>query len=209
MNTLAYKIGIGLLSLFILATLLCGCFQATNRFYADSDVIVDKRFEGRFAPQLSENDPMVRCSAMVTLERNQRYAVTVQEGEDWVKLEAVLFKAGTNLFVDISQLADSRKHNDNGGKPSLLALFRRGTEDKNHVAIRFEFVEDGVEAQLAVGASFIRAINKDPTLKLRKVDDHFAVLLDPTEKLRLFLAKTGNDPSVLVQKGRWVKTPSK
>ena len=127
------------LQLLILAVLLCGCFQATNKFYTDSDVVADSRFEGRFEPTSAPNDPTVPCWAVVKLDRNKRYAVTVREGEDWIKLEAVLFKAGTNLFVDICQVADSTKHNDNGERPSTLEMLRRGTSDKNHVAIRCEF----------------------------------------------------------------------
>jgi hypothetical protein len=196
----------GWLVLLAVATLLCGCFQATNKFYADSDVIVDSRFEGRFEPRMASNDPAVPCLALVTLDHNKRYSVTVQEGQDWVKLEAVLFRAGTNLFVDISRLQDSRKHNNNGDKPSFLELLRRGTADKNHVAIRFEFVEDGVEAQIAAGVPFVRAVNKDPTLKLRKVDDHFEVLLDQTDRLRSFLVKIGDDRSVFMEKVRWLRT---
>jgi hypothetical protein len=129
----------------------------------------------------------------------------VQEREDWIKLEAVLFKAGTNLFVDICQVGDSRKHSNNGDKPSILEMLRRGTADKSHVALRCEFVENGIEGQIAAGVPFVRAINKDPTLNLKKVDDHFAVLLDSTDRLRAFLAKVGGEPTVYIQKAKWIK----
>lgn len=185
--------------------MLCGCFQATNPFYADSDVVTDSRFEGRFEPQSAPNDPAVPCSASVKAAGNKHYAVTVREGEDWIALEAVLFKAGTNLFVDICRLEDSRKHNDNGDRPSVLEMLRRGTADKNHVAIRCEFVENAIEGQIAAGVPFVRAINKDPTLKLRKVDDHFGILLESTDRLRSFLVRVGSDPTVFMQKVRWSK----
>lgn len=194
------------LALLVSSILVCGCFQATNQFYSDSDIILDNRFEGRFEPQLAPNDPGVPCSALAKLERNKHYGVTVHEGEDWIKLEAVLFKAGTNLFVDICQVADSRKHNNNPDKPSILAILRRGTAHKNHVAIRCEFVENGIEGQIAAGVPFVRAINKDRTLKLRPVDDHFAVLLESTDRLRSFLAKLGDDPTVFMQKVKWTRT---
>jgi hypothetical protein len=197
--------GIGWIALLVIAGSLCGCFQAENQFYADSDVLADNRLEGRFEPQSALNDPAVPCSALVTLDRNKHYAITVQERADWIKLEGVLFKAGTNLFLDICQVADSKEHNNNGDRPSVLEMLRRGTNDKNHVAIRCEFVENGIEGQLAVGVPFVRAINKDPTLKLRKVDDHFAVLLDPTVRLRSFLTRIGGDPAVFMQKVRWVR----
>jgi hypothetical protein len=197
-----------MLTIFTFATLLTGCFEAKNRFYADSDVITDNRFEGSFQPQITDNDSAIRCSALVKLDRDKHYTVTVREGKDWIELDAVLFKADTHTFVDISQLADSREHIDSGEKTSYLAILRRITNDKNHVAIRFEFVENGIEGQLALGVPFVRAINKDPTLKLKKVDDHFAVLLDATEHLRSFLSRVGNDPSVFMQKVRWLKTDS-
>ena len=205
-NLRAYsRKGPGWLALLVLAGSLCGCFQAANQFYADSDVVTDSRFEGRFEPQSAPNDPAVPCSALVKVDRNKQYAITVQEREDWIKLEAVLFKAGTNLFLDICQVADGKKHHNNGDSPSVLEMLRRGTNDKNHVAIRCEFVKNGIEGQLAVGVPFVRAINKDPTLKLRKVDDHFAVLLDPTDRLRSFLARIGSDPAVFMEKVRWVR----
>jgi hypothetical protein len=207
MNSRAYlKNYLRSLELLFLAVLLGGCFQATNKFYADSDVVTDIRFEGRFEPQSASNDPSVPCSAVVKLDDNKHYAVTVREGDDWIKLEAVLFKNGTNLFVDICQLSDSTKHNDNGDRPSTLGMLRRGTADKNHVAIRCEFVENGIEGQIADGVPFVRAIQKDRTLKLRPVDDHFGVLLEPTERLRTFLAKIGNDPTVYMEKARWIRT---
>ena len=192
--------------LLILITLLSGCFEATNKFYTDSDVINDNRFEGCFKPQLADNDPAVRCAALVKMGSDNHYTVTVREGKDWIKLDAVLFKTNTNLFVDICRLADSKEHTDNGDKPSYLAILRSITNDRNHVAIRFEFVENGIEGQPALGVPFVRAINKDPTLKLRKVDDHFAVLLESTERLRAFLSKVGDDPSVFMQKVRWLRT---
>jgi len=153
------KFALGLLVVFMLATILCGCFQATNKFYADSDVITDKRFEGRFEPQLAENDPVARCFAVVKLDGNNHYTVTVDEGKDWIKLEAVLFKAGTNLFVDISQLADNTKHNDVSDQArSFLRMLRHGTAGtKTNVAIRFEFVETGLEGQPARGRSFCQS----------------------------------------------------
>ena len=88
----------------------------------------------------------------------------------------------------------------------MLELLRRGTADKNHVAIRCEFVENAIEGQIAEGVPFVRAINKEPTLKLRAVDSHFAVLLDSTDRLRSFLAKLSSDPTVFMQKVRWIKT---
>jgi len=185
--------------------MLCGCFQATSPFYAASDVVTDTRFEGRFEPQSASNYPAVPCSASVKVAGNKHYTVTVWEGEDWIALEAVLFKTGTNLFVDLCQVEDSRKHNNNGDRPSVLEMLRRGTADKNHVALRCEFVENGIEGQIAAGTPFVRAINKDPTLKLRRVDDHFAVLLESTDRLRSFLAKVGSDPTVYMQKARWIK----
>ncbi len=205
MNITSHLRKVGWLAVLGLAILLCGCFQATNQFYTDADVVTDSRFEGRFEPQSAPNDEAVPCSALVTLDRNKHYAVTVREREDWIKLEAVLFKAGTNLFVDISQVGDSEKHNNNGDRPSILKLLRRGTADKNHVALRCEFVENGIEGQIAAGVPFVRAINKDPTLNLRKVDDRFAVLLESTDRLRSFLAKVGSDPTVYMQKARWIR----
>ena len=108
MNSLTHlKNGYSWLTLLFVATLPSGCFQATNKFYADSDVITDSRFEGRFEPQLAANDPAVPCSALVKLKDHKHYVVTLEEGKAWIQLEAVLFKIGTNLFVDISQASDS------------------------------------------------------------------------------------------------------
>ena len=195
-----------LFGILVVATALSGCFQATNKFYEDSGIITDQRFEGTFEPQRADNDPSIKCSAVVKLEHNDHYAITVRELDDWIKLDAVLFKAGTNLFVDLSQVEDNKKPSPKGDRPSRLEWLRQGTKDKDHVAIRFEFKEHGLEGQIALGAPFVRALRKDPTLKTRAVDDHFAVLLDPTEKLRSFLIKIGNDPSIYVQRAMWIRS---
>jgi len=195
----------GFVGIFAVATMLSGCFQATNKFYEDSDIITDNRFEGSFEPQRADNDPSIKCSALVKLDRHNHYTITVREVDDWIKLDAVLFKAGTNLFVDLSQLEDNKKHSPKG-EFSQIEYLRQGTADKNHVAIRFEFKENGLEGHIAIGAPFVRALLKDRTLKTRPVDDHFAVLLEPTETLRSFLVKIGNDPSVYMQTAMWLRS---
>jgi hypothetical protein len=55
-----------------------------------------------------------------------------------------------------------------------------------------------------MGAPLARALNQDPSLKLKVTGEHSAILLDPTEKIRSFLAKVGND-STFPQTSRWAR----
>lgn len=194
----------GLLAGCLLTIALCGCFQATNRFYLDSDIIADKRLEGRFEPHSETQATTQAQSLVIKLERNNHYVATYQEKEHWIKLDAVLFKSGTNLFLDISHLADNGTHNEPAVGPSGLDMLHIATRDKTHSVIRVRFFNGGVGFEYAYGNPVIMAIRKEPSLKV-KTNEGQAILLDSTEKLRSFLAKVGSDDAVFRLKARFAR----
>jgi hypothetical protein len=195
-----------LLAACLFATALCGCFQATNKFYLDSDITTDKRFEGRFRTQGTNQNSSAGDSLIIQPDRDKHYVATYQEGENWIRIDAVLFKSGTNLFVDISHLADNGAPHNPGGAPSGLDLLRLATREKTHSAIRVQFAENGVEFQFAIGNPVVIAISREPTLKMKVQGEGSVILLDSTDKLRAFLGKIGNENSFFQQKARWTRT---
>src|SRR5450759_2449019 len=56
LKRLRSKTAFGLLLTCFLAMVVSGCFQATNKFYFDSDITTDKRFEGRFGANSTTHD---------------------------------------------------------------------------------------------------------------------------------------------------------
>jgi hypothetical protein len=162
----------------------------------DSDVTTDKRFEGHFGTQATNQNSSARESLFIKLDRDKHYVATYQQGGDWIKIDAVLFKVGTNLFVDISHLADNGAPHNPGGAPSGLDLVRLATRDKTHSAIRVQFVENAVEFQFGYGNPVAMAISREPTLKIKLQGEGSVILLDSTDKLRAFLAKVGSENGV-------------
>src|SRR5882724_9364130 len=75
-------------------TTLCGCFQATNPFYSESEVITDKRLEGSFEPEASLREQLGEESLVLELGADKHYLATYRHQDRWIKLDKVLFKRG-------------------------------------------------------------------------------------------------------------------
>lgn len=193
------------LAAFLLVTALCGCFQATNKFYLDSDIITDKRFEGRFGSGATNESPSGKQSLVIKLDKNKHYVATFTEGTRWIKLDAVLFKLGTNLFVDIGHLEDNGSEANPGGGPSGLDLIRIATAQKTHSAIRVQLDKQVVEFQFGYGNPVATTLLKEPQMKMKVQGEGAVLILEPTDKLRAFLAKVGNDNTIFSQKGRFIR----
>src|SRR5690242_9336598 len=101
-----------LLTACLLTIILCGCFQATKKFYFDSDIVTDKRFEGRFEPNPLMHATNQSQSLVIKMGADKHYVATYQEEDHWIKLDAVLFKSGTNFFVDISRITENGTHHE-------------------------------------------------------------------------------------------------
>jgi hypothetical protein len=198
------KINLELVAVCLFALVLSGCFKATNKFYLDSDIITDKRLEGHFEPHPTTHATNQAQSLVIKLNPNKHYVATYQENDHWIELDAVLFKSGTNYFIDISHIADNGTHNEPAVGPSGLEMLHLATLDKTHSAIRVRFYDDGVGFEYGYGNPVFAAIQKEPSLKV-KVDEGQAILLDSTENLRSFLAKVGSVDSIFQNKARFTK----
>ena len=191
-----------LVAIFV-AKATCGCFQATNKFYSVSNITIDKRLEGKFGPEATDQSSSIKDSLLISLDKDKHYVATFQEGTNWIKLDAVLFKIGTNIFVDICHLADNGVTRNPAGAPTGLDLLRLATRDNTHSAIRVQFVEDQVEFQFGFGNPVAMAIAREPELKKKVQGEGSVILLDSTSKLQAFLAKIGHEDGIFPQKVRW------
>lgn len=167
---------------FLAASLLCGCFQATNPFYSESEIRTDKRLEGSLVPEPRIRKQMGVTSLVLELQRNKHYSAICQQGDHWIKLDVVLFKKGTNFFVDISRLADNGTRHEPATGPSLLDMLHLATVDKTHSALPVRFSDDGVTFKFTSGNPVLSAIKEHPTLKF-KDSEGSVILLDSIEKI--------------------------
>ena len=205
MKLLKLKSGCYFLGFGVLVLCVSGCFQATNKFYLNSDVITDNRFEGSFGDEATNQNSSARVSVTIKAGSNKHYIATYQEKDHWIKLDAVLFKCGTNIFVDISHLDDNGAPHEPAVGPSGLDLLLLATREKAHSAIRVRFFDGGVEFDSGIGNPIIGAIRKESGLKTKTDENGTIFLTDSTEKIRSFLEKVGSDDSIFNQKSRLIK----
>ena len=198
MKTSALRNWIGCLALPVL--LLSGCFQATEKFYLESDIVTDSRFVGMFAPA---GDP--QTSSLSIEPKGKHYVATFREGEKWIKLDTVLFKSSTNLFADITRIDDNGMPQNPGGGPTRLALLHLATADKTHSAFPVQFSTNEVEFRFAVGNMAALALTREPGMKVKLLNEARVLLLDPTDKLRTFLSKVGSQKALFNQTSKWRK----
>ncbi|HWN97135.1 MAG TPA: hypothetical protein VNT99_19045, partial [Methylomirabilota bacterium] len=167
-----------------------GCFHAEDKFYADNDVVIDKRFEGEFLTSTNSD------SASILIEKgtNNHYVATYQEGTNWwMKLDAVFFRAGTNLFVDISRISDSGGPPDIRGPrpPNTFELLQLATGGNTHSAFRIQLFDDAIETQIAWGNMAFLAVQQEPTIKGKILGEGAFLLTNSTDQLHSFLTKIG------------------
>jgi hypothetical protein len=202
---------LGFLAALTLAALLGGCFQAENPFYRDSDVITDRRFEGRFVGKADTNST-ASTFVVVKPAKNRHYTITYHENDKWVELDAVLFKCGTNLFVDMRRTADNGAHRQPAVGPSGVEVLQLATIYGSHAVVRVQFVTDGIQQSSAYGNPVAFALMKHPNLKLKAttkgepIEVGMAILTNPTEDLHQLLLEEGSNEDVFGFKAKWVKS---
>jgi hypothetical protein len=184
-----------LCALIILSAIIfSGCFMADNKFYRDSDIITDSHFVGKFRRADSITN-IQSSTASLTIEagNNKHYIGTYHEGEDWIKLDTVLFQLGTNTYVDIHRLDDSGESHDSKEYKAFV-LIRGLLLDCPHCAIRVVVKDNQIEPRISP-SGFLPMIGgtsemkTSPMLKFPKLSK----FIGSTEELRSFLIIHGSD----------------
>jgi hypothetical protein len=190
------------LAALAITILASGCFQAENPFYRKSDIITDKRFEGRFVPKTANTNSAPSVLIVIKPAQDGHYELTYHADKEWVKLDAVLFKCGTNLFVDVSKLGASKTESMPAVGPSGTEVLQIATLYNSHSVVRVRFVDDGIQQGSAHGNPVYYALKKHPSLKYKAstpdkpIDPHMNILTNPTEELYKLLIEAGGDESV-------------
>lgn len=196
-----------LLPACLLFALASGCFQANDRFYRDSDIVQDKRIEGRFL--FATNEP---ASLVIKLAEKGHYSATVTEQGKWVELDLVLFKCGTNLFADVSRVADTGLREEPAVGPSALAMLHLATTYHTHSVLRLRFTRNGFEVGWNYGNSVYCALQKHPALKFKAgtetqpIDPHQRILTNPTDELYKLLQTEAANEEIFGFKSRFEKS---
>jgi hypothetical protein len=203
---------LGLLASIIPLLLSCGCFQAENPFYRKADIFNDKRFEGRFYPENVITNSTPSEFIVIKPGKDRHYTLTFHQNDKWVDLDAVLFKCGTNLFVDVSKIADNGVNSMPAVGPSGIEVMHLATLYDTHSVVRVRFVENGLQQGNAYGNPVYYALQKHAGLKFKKstsgqpIDPHQKILTNPTEELYELLLDAGNDDTVFGFKSTWIKS---
>ncbi len=203
--------GIYIAGLFAVALLLCGCFQAENPFYRESDIVTDKRFEGKFRSNKASSTEYI----VIKPGKEKHYSLTYYENGQWVEFDAVLFKCGTNLFVDLSKIADGgstpNRRVPGDPVPTGMQIAQLATIYNSHFVNRLRFVEDGFEGAAGQGNPVYDVLMKHPGLRFRKgtkrqpLDGKIMILTNPTEELHKLLLKEGSNEEIFGFKGVTMK----
>jgi hypothetical protein len=189
------------------AIIFSGCFMADNKFYRDSDIITDSNFVGKFRRADSiTNIQSSTPSLTIEAGANKHYIATFREETNWIKLDTVLFRLGTNTFVDIHRLDDSGESHD-PKEYQAFALFRGLLLDCPHCAIRVVVKDNQMELHSPEEnlIFFLTANSEIKTTPMSK----FPKLLKftgSTEELRNFLIKHGSDGNSLKDRALWVRS---
>jgi hypothetical protein len=201
-----------LLAASLLVAIASGCFQANNKFYRDSDIINDKRFEGRFDdPDGQTNSPGYH-PYVIKLGEHGHYIATCSEEDKWIKLDVVLFKCSTNMFLDISRIAVNGLKDEPGIGPTWLGLLQLATQYKTHSVIGIRFTDNGFQLGCNNGNPVYFALRKYPYLKFRTgtetepIDPHHKILTNPTEELYKFLQTEATNDEVFKFNGGFVRS---
>ena len=185
-----------------LVCLCSGCFQSENPFYRESDIVTDKRLEGRYGSTTSGTNATPSSSYVVKLGTNRHYNIKFLEADKWADLDAVLFKCGTNLFLDVKRVADNGVNSEPAiGPSSGMEILHMATIFEAHFVLRIRFVGDGVQSSGVLhGNPLYFALQRHPNLKYKTstkgepIDPHIRIITNSTEELHaLLLAEGGKD----------------
>jgi len=198
------------LASFLLVLVCCGCFQAENPFYRESDIVTDKRLEGRFGGAGTNSDSTPSGFYLVKPGKGRHYNITYHEGDKWAELDAVLFKCGTNLFLDFKKVADNGFHSEPAiGPSSGMEILHMATIFGCHFVLRVRFVGDGFQMSAVLhGNPLYEVLQRHPNLKYKtsyqgqRVDPQIRVITNPTADLQAVLLEEGGNEKVFGFKGR-------
>ena len=193
--------------------LCCGCFQAENPFYRESDIVTDKRLEGRFVSVTTNSSSTLSDSYVVKPAKNRHYTITYREGDKWAELDAVLFKCGTNLFLDLKKVAGNGFNSEPAVGPSSgMEILHIATAFDAHCVLRVRFVDDGIQSSGALHGNPLYAIlQRHPNLKYKAsykgepIDPHIRIITNRTEELYALLLEEGSNDEVFGFKGTMFK----
>jgi hypothetical protein len=207
MNNLIKHLG---RSAAFLCVLLCwGCFQAENPFYRASDIVTDKRLEGRFVSATTNSNSTLSDSYVVKPAKNRHYNITYREGDKWAELDVVLFKCGTNLFLDLKKVADNGVNSEPAVGPSSgMEILHIATMADAHCVLRVRFVEYGIQSSgVLYGNPLYTVLQRHSNLKYKTsiqgqpIDPHIRIITNPTEELHALLLAEGSNDEVFGFKG--------
>jgi len=198
---------------FLLVLLCCGCFQAENPFYRESDIFTDKRLEGRFVSATTNSNSTPPYSYVVKPAKNRHYNITYREGDKWAELDAVLFKCGTNLFLDLKKVADNGVNSEPAVGPSSgMEILHIATMFDAHCVLRVRFVEDGIQSSGVLhGNPLYSVLQRHPKLKYKTsnkgqpIDPHIKIITNPSEELHALLLAEGSNDEVFGLNGTLFK----
>ena len=204
------KVGGGLLTTCLLVAIVSGCFQANNQFYRESDIVRDKRLEGRFQEPNAQTNSSTFLS--IKLGENGHYTATFNASRKFIRLDVVLFKCGPNLFADIKRVADNGLNHEPAVGPSGLELLHMATQYNTHSVVRLRFNDKGFDVGCNHGNPIYNALQNYPYLKFRvgtktePLDPHQKILTNPTEELYKFLETAGTNETVFKFGGGFERT---
>jgi hypothetical protein len=198
---------------FLLVLLCCGCFQAENPFYRESDIVTDKRFEGRFVSATTNSNSTLSDSFVVKLAKNRHYTIRYREGDKWAELDVVLFKCGTNLFLDLKKVADNGVNSEPAVGPSSgMEILHIATMFDAHCVLRVRFIDDGIESSGALHGNPLYAVLKrhsnlkyKTSYKGEPIDPHIRIITNRTEELHALLLAEGSKDEVFGVNGTTFK----
>jgi hypothetical protein len=178
--------------------------MADNKFYLDSDIITDSHFVGKFwMVDSMTNIKSSPASLTIETEANKHYVGTFRAETNWIKLDTVLFRLGTNTFVDFHRLDDSGESHDRG-----FNLYRELGLNCPHFAFRLVVKDNQMEFK-ALTNEMAFMFGGTSEMKTSPALNHgsFVKFTGSTEELRNFLIKHfSNDAALTDRSLLWVKS---
>jgi hypothetical protein len=181
--------------------------MADNKFYRDSDIITDSNFVGKFW-QAGVATP---GSLIIEAGTNKHYIATYRVKQMWFKVDAVLFRLGTNTLVDIHRLADSGEKNNSGEDDQGFNLISGLLLDCPHHVFRVIIKDNQIEYLVSNNDSdllFKPPSEMKTSLVSIKLRNSFSVVkfTGSTEELRNFLIKQTSNGDSLKTVVAWIRS---
>jgi hypothetical protein len=190
--------------------------MADNKFYRDSDVITDSHVVGKFRPaevanldSMNKYFPSQVTSLVIESKTNNHYIATYHQAEQWMKFDIVLFRLGTNTFVDVHWLADTGIDENSRPKDEISGyeLLKGMAANCQHCAFRLDIKDNQIEFQLSWGIFLRKVIEDAPEMKTSPVGKgEVEKFIGSTEDLREFLIKHSSDKAAFKQRVLFIRS---